>query len=106
MLQVLPAIPQLSSHPSGSEANDLAVRLARVYTQKRGVVALQHAYHGTTSVCTGLSTCLAPGLSPPRALPLTALPIWTPPPPPEYWPLLGALPEILHHALLKHSCSL
>lgn len=46
---------------SGSEANDLAVRLARVYTGKKGVVVLQHAYHGTTATCTGMSTCLAPG---------------------------------------------
>eukprot|EP00667_Euglena_gracilis_P005078 EG_transcript_5109 len=46
---------------SGSEANDLAVRLARVYTKKHSVIAIQHAYHGTTAVCTGLSTSLAPG---------------------------------------------
>eukprot|EP01012_Entosiphon_sulcatum_P012167 TRINITY_DN175_c0_g2_i1.p2 TRINITY_DN175_c0_g2~~TRINITY_DN175_c0_g2_i1.p2 ORF type:complete len:530 (-),score=95.48 TRINITY_DN175_c0_g2_i1:2311-3900(-) len=46
---------------SGSEANDLAVRLARVYTKHTGVVVLQNAYHGTTATCTGMSTCLAPG---------------------------------------------
>ena len=31
---------------SGSEANDLALRLARQYTQSQGVVALDWAYHG------------------------------------------------------------
>jgi 4-aminobutyrate aminotransferase-like enzyme len=42
---------------SGSEACDLALQLARVYTERRDVVALQGAYHGWTSavleVCTG-----------------------------------------------------
>uniref|UniRef100_A0A4W4F4V9 5-phosphohydroxy-L-lysine phospho-lyase n=1 Tax=Electrophorus electricus TaxID=8005 RepID=A0A4W4F4V9_ELEEL len=31
---------------SGSEANDLALRLARQYTQNKDVVVLNHAYHG------------------------------------------------------------
>ncbi|KAF5901960.1 5-phosphohydroxy-L-lysine phospho-lyase-like, partial [Clarias magur] len=31
---------------SGSEANDLALRLARQYTQNEDVVVLDHAYHG------------------------------------------------------------
>ncbi|HEX5191764.1 MAG TPA: aminotransferase [Solirubrobacteraceae bacterium] len=42
---------------SGSEAVDLALQLARVYTERRDVVALQGAYHGWTSavleLCTG-----------------------------------------------------
>ena len=42
---------------SGSEACDLALQLARVYTGRRDVVALEGAYHGWTSavleVCTG-----------------------------------------------------
>jgi 4-aminobutyrate aminotransferase-like enzyme len=42
---------------SGSEACDLALQLARVYTERQDVVALQGAYHGWTSavleVCTG-----------------------------------------------------
>ncbi|MFM8329441.1 MAG: aminotransferase class III-fold pyridoxal phosphate-dependent enzyme, partial [Actinomycetales bacterium] len=33
---------------SGSEANDLAIRLARTYTNRTGVLALRHAYHGHT----------------------------------------------------------
>lgn len=31
---------------SGSEANDLALRLARNYTNRKDIVALDHAYHG------------------------------------------------------------
>ncbi|XP_076148743.1 5-phosphohydroxy-L-lysine phospho-lyase isoform X1 [Alosa pseudoharengus] len=31
---------------SGSEANDLALRLARQYTQNEDVIVLEHAYHG------------------------------------------------------------
>jgi 4-aminobutyrate aminotransferase-like enzyme len=31
---------------SGSEANDLALRLARIHTGSREVISLDHAYHG------------------------------------------------------------
>lgn len=31
---------------SGSEANDLALRLARNFTKRKGVICLSHAYHG------------------------------------------------------------
>lgn len=34
---------------SGSEANELALRLARSFTGRRGVVVLDHAYHGNTT---------------------------------------------------------
>jgi len=34
---------------SGSEANDLALRLARAHTGRRGIVALEGGYHGHTS---------------------------------------------------------
>lgn len=34
---------------SGSEANDLAMRLAQAHTKARGVIALDHAYHGHIS---------------------------------------------------------
>ncbi|MFM8628396.1 MAG: aminotransferase class III-fold pyridoxal phosphate-dependent enzyme, partial [Candidatus Nanopelagicus sp.] len=33
---------------SGSEANDLAIRLARAHTNAKAVVALRHGYHGHT----------------------------------------------------------
>ena len=34
---------------SGSEANDLALRMARCHTERRDVVVLEHAYHGNLS---------------------------------------------------------
>jgi 4-aminobutyrate aminotransferase-like enzyme len=34
---------------SGSEANDLAIRLARAHTGARGWISLRHAYHGHTA---------------------------------------------------------
>ena len=34
---------------SGSEANELALRLAETYSKKKGIVVLNHAYHGNTS---------------------------------------------------------
>ncbi len=34
---------------SGSEANDLAVRMARNFTKQKDVIVLDHAYHGTSS---------------------------------------------------------
>lgn len=46
---------------SGSEANDLAIRLARVYTRQKYVFALENAYHGTTGSCTGVSPSLSTG---------------------------------------------
>ena len=33
---------------SGSEANDLAIRLSRSYTRRTGAIALRHGYHGHT----------------------------------------------------------
>lgn len=40
---------------SGSEANELALRLARTYTGRRAVAVLDHAYHGNTSSLVDLS---------------------------------------------------
>jgi len=40
---------------SGSEANDLAVRMARQVTGRRDMLVVDGAYHGNTSVLTGLS---------------------------------------------------
>lgn len=40
---------------SGSEANELALRLARAHTGRRGVVVLDHAYHGNTTSLIDLS---------------------------------------------------
>ena len=40
---------------SGSEANDLALRLATTYTQREDFVVLDHAYHGHTSALIDIS---------------------------------------------------
>ncbi|WP_412062070.1 aminotransferase class III-fold pyridoxal phosphate-dependent enzyme [Rubrivirga sp. IMCC45206] len=40
---------------SGSEANDLALRLARAHTGRRDVAVLDHAYHGHTSALVDIS---------------------------------------------------
>jgi len=40
---------------SGSEANELAVRLARTHTGREDVIVLEHAYHGHTSTLIDIS---------------------------------------------------
>src|SRR6185369_16575617 len=40
---------------SGSEANELAVRLARAHTKAREMIVLNHAYHGNTTTLIELS---------------------------------------------------
>jgi 4-aminobutyrate aminotransferase-like enzyme len=40
---------------SGSEANDLAITIAKWRTGSEGVIVTNHAYHGTTSLLAGLS---------------------------------------------------
>jgi 4-aminobutyrate aminotransferase-like enzyme/Ser/Thr protein kinase RdoA (MazF antagonist) len=40
---------------SGSEANELALRLARAHTRREDVVVLEHAYHGNTSTLIDIS---------------------------------------------------
>lgn len=40
---------------TGSEANDLAVRMSRAVTGKEGIVITENSYHGNTSVCAPLS---------------------------------------------------
>lgn len=40
---------------SGSEANDLAVRMARHYTGQKDLLVLDHAYHGTSTVAMEMS---------------------------------------------------
>ena len=41
---------------SGSEANDLAIQMARLYTGNRDVIALRNAYHGGSPSATGLTS--------------------------------------------------
>jgi len=40
---------------SGSEANELALRLARAYTRREDVIVLEHAYHGHTNTLIDIS---------------------------------------------------
>lgn len=40
---------------SGSEANDLAMRLARTYTGNSDMIVIDKAYHGNSTVCTDIS---------------------------------------------------
>jgi 4-aminobutyrate aminotransferase-like enzyme len=43
---------------TGSEAVDLALRIARAVTGRRGVIATRHAYHGTTTATAEISPSL------------------------------------------------
>jgi 4-aminobutyrate aminotransferase-like enzyme len=43
---------------TGSEANDLALRIARYHTGRRGVIVTAEAYHGNSSVVAGISPSL------------------------------------------------
>ena len=40
---------------TGSEANELAIRLARAHTKARDMIVLEHAYHGNTTTCIDIS---------------------------------------------------
>jgi 4-aminobutyrate aminotransferase-like enzyme len=45
---------------SGTEANELAVRMARAATSRRGVVVMEHSYHGNSTLINELSTLIQP----------------------------------------------
>jgi 4-aminobutyrate aminotransferase-like enzyme len=45
---------------TGSEANDLALRMAQAVTGKTGIIATNHTYHGNTSAVSQLSTTSPP----------------------------------------------
>ncbi|MEQ7798632.1 aminotransferase class III-fold pyridoxal phosphate-dependent enzyme [Pedobacter sp. ASV1-7] len=40
---------------SGSEANDLAIRISRHFTKQKDIIVLDHAYHGTSTVAIEMS---------------------------------------------------
>ena len=48
---------------SGSEANDLALRIARDFTQGEGIIITENAYHGTTQLTAALSPSLGAGVT-------------------------------------------
>jgi 4-aminobutyrate aminotransferase-like enzyme len=55
LLKTLPGLDTVLFCNSGSEANDLAVRLARDYTQQNDVIVLDHAYHGHLTTTLAMS---------------------------------------------------
>jgi len=60
---------------SGSEANDLALRIASDFTQGEGVIVTENAYHGTTQLMAALSPSLGPGVAPSRTARLIPAPL-------------------------------
>ncbi|AUH01287.1 aspartate aminotransferase family protein [Prodigiosinella confusarubida] len=46
---------------TGSEANDLAIRVARAYSGGTGIIVSQEAYHGTSELTSGASPALGSG---------------------------------------------
>ncbi len=56
LLDTLPVeIDRVMFMCSGSEANDLAVRCAQLYTGGEGIIVTAEAYHGNTALVSGLS---------------------------------------------------
>jgi 4-aminobutyrate aminotransferase-like enzyme len=47
---------------TGSEANDLALRICAAHTGARGVIVTANAYHGVTEAVAGISPSLGPGV--------------------------------------------
>ncbi|MFA1625598.1 aspartate aminotransferase family protein [Rhizobium mongolense] len=45
---------------TGSEANDIALRMAQAVTGKTGIIATNHTYHGNTAAVSQLSTRMPP----------------------------------------------
>jgi 4-aminobutyrate aminotransferase-like enzyme len=46
---------------TGSEANDLAIRVAKAYSGGTGIIVTQEAYHGTSDLTSGASPALGSG---------------------------------------------
>lgn len=57
-----PAIGQVMFTCTGSEANDLALRIARTVTGGTGVIVTANAYHGVTAALAEMSPSLGPGV--------------------------------------------
>jgi 4-aminobutyrate aminotransferase-like enzyme len=59
LLATLPdALSNITFTCTGSESNDLALRLASSFTGARGVIVTESAYHGNTALVTGVSPSL------------------------------------------------
>lgn len=53
---------------SGSEANDLAVRCAQLYTGGEGIIVTSEAYHGNTALISGLSPSIGKSVAMSRTM--------------------------------------
>lgn len=59
LLETLPpSVDRIMYTCSGSEANDLAIRMAEHHTRKRGIIVTQLAYHGVTNAVAAISPSL------------------------------------------------
>ncbi|MFT8356719.1 MAG: aminotransferase class III-fold pyridoxal phosphate-dependent enzyme [Bifidobacterium aquikefiri] len=56
------AMDRVNFTNSGSESNDLALRMARVFTGHQGVVVTTNAYHGITSLVSSVSPSFGTGV--------------------------------------------
>ncbi|NEG70535.1 aspartate aminotransferase family protein [Bifidobacterium choloepi] len=54
-------IDRITYQCTGSEANDLAIRIARNYTGGRGIIVTNEAYHGNTDLVSGFSPSIGMG---------------------------------------------
>lgn len=79
-----PEVDKITYMCSGTEANDLAIRVAQAYTGGKGIIVTQEAYHGNTALVSGVSPSLGPDQS---LLPYTRLV-----PTPDYY-RVGGTPE-------------
>lgn len=64
---------------TGSEANDLALRIARAHTGAQGLIITSWAYHGVTTVLAEASPSLGPGMRLGDAVATVPLPLRAPP---------------------------
>lgn len=78
LLGTMPAeIDQVMFACTGSEANDLALRIAREASGGRGIIITEEAYHGNTDLVTGISPALGRGAA-------LGPDVWTVPAPDSY----------------------
>lgn len=56
-----PEIDRITYQCTGSEANDLAIRIARNYTGGRGIIITNEAYHGNTDLVSAFSPSIGKG---------------------------------------------
>ena len=85
---------------TGSEANDIALRMAQAVTGKTGIIATDNTYHGNTTATSVLSTRRPPSAAIPRMSGLCPPPkAWAPtvPPPckkPKTLPTTSPVPSL------------